>query len=106
LNYCSSYNNDWSIAFYGDAGTLIMKDDGFSVYGEPYNEKKDPLMTYKGGIPVEAHIANFLDCLKSRKQPNCTAAIAQRAIAGPHLANIAFRQGRKAYLGADLVTVS
>ena len=106
LNYCSSYNNDWSIAFYGDAGTLIMKDDGFSVYGEPYNEKKEPLMTYKGGIPVEAHIANFLDCLKSRKQPNCTAAVAQRAIAGPHLANIAFRQGRKAYLGTDLVTVS
>ena len=27
-------------------------------------------------------------------------------LTGPHLANIAFRQGRKAYLGTDLVTVS
>ncbi|MGD0577642.1 MAG: Gfo/Idh/MocA family oxidoreductase [Bryobacteraceae bacterium] len=106
LNYCNSYDNGWSITFYGDAGTLIMNDDGFTLYGEPWKERSEPLMTFKGGIPVEAHIANFLECLKTRKPTNCTAEIAQRAIAGPHLANIAFRQGRKAHLAADLVTVS
>jgi len=27
-------------------------------------------------------------------------------VAGPHLANIAYREGRKAHLAADLLTVS
>jgi predicted dehydrogenase len=106
LNYCNSYHDSWSITFCGDAGTLIMNEDGFTIYGEPWHEKSDPLMTYKGGIPVETHIANFLDCIKTRQQTNCTAAIAQQAIAGPHLANIAFREGRKARLAPDLLTVS
>ena len=106
LNYCNSYETGWSITFYGDGGTLVMNDDGFTLYGEPWKANKEPVMTYRGGIPVEAHIDNFLECIKTRKQPNCTAEIAQRAIAGPHLANIAFRQGRKAKLAADLLTVS
>ena len=106
LNYCNSYDNGWSITFYGDGGTLVMNDDGFTLYGEPWKANKEPVMTYRGGIPVETHIDNFLECIKTRKQPNCTAEIAQRAIAGPHLANIAFRQGRKAHLAADLLTVS
>ena len=106
LNYCNSYETGWSITFFGDGGTLVMNDDGFTLYGEPWKANKEPVMTYRGGIPVEAHIDNFLECIKTRKQPNCTAEIAQRAIAGPHLANIAFRQGRKAKLAADLLTVS
>ena len=49
-------------------------------------------------MPVEAHIQNFMDCLKSRKQPNCTVEIAAAAVAGPHLANLAMYQGRKVRL--------
>jgi len=57
-------------------------------------------------VPIEAHIQNFLDCVKSRKQPNCTVEIAQQAVAGPHLANIAMDLGRAVRLAEDLVTVS
>jgi len=107
LDYCTSYQNGWSITFLGNAGTMIMDEEGFRILGEPAEEsKKEPVMTYKGGIPVESHIDNFLECLKTRNQPNCTVEIAQRAVAGPHLANIAYREGRKAKLAADLVTVS
>ena len=106
LDYCSSYENGWSITFLGDAGTMIINEEGFEVFGEPANEKKEPVMTYKGGIPVESHIDNFLACVKTRNQPNCTVEVAQRAVAGPHLANIAYREGRKAHLAADLLTVS
>jgi predicted dehydrogenase len=106
LDYCSSYENGRSITFLGDAGTMIINEEGFEVFGEPANEKKEPVMTYKGGIPVESHIDNFLACVKTRTQPNCTVEVAQRAVAGPHLANIAYREGRKAHLAADLLTVS
>jgi predicted dehydrogenase len=106
LDYCSSYENGWSITFLGDAGTMIIDEEGFRVYRDPIDLKKEPVVSYKGDIPVESHIANFLDCTKTRKQPNCTVEIAQRACAGPHLANIAWKEGRKARLAPDLVTVS
>jgi len=44
---------------------------------------------------AELHQQNFLDCIKSRKQPNCTVEIAAAAVAGPHMANIAYREGRR-----------
>jgi hypothetical protein len=47
------------------------------------------------------HPQNFLDCVRSRKQPNCTIEIAAAAVTGPHLANTAFREGRKVKLGPD-----
>ena len=106
LDYCSSYENGWSITLLGDAGTMIINEEGFQVFADPTTEKKEPVMIYKGGIPVESHIDNFLECAKSRKQPNCTVEIAQRGVAGPHLANIAYREGRKAHMAADLLTVS
>ena len=106
LNYCSSYQNGWSITFLGDGGTMLIDEEGFKVWADPTDRKKEPVEIYKGDIPVESHIANFMDCIKTRKQPNCTLEIAQRAAAGPHLANVAFRQGRKAHLAPDLVTVS
>jgi predicted dehydrogenase len=106
LDYCSSYQNGWSITFLGDAGTMIMDEEGFRIYSDPIDLKKEPVVSYKGDIPVESHIANFLDCTKTRKQPNCTVEIAQRACAGPHLANIAWKEGRQAKLAPDLVTVS
>lgn len=106
LDYCSSYEDGWSITFLGDGGTMIIDEDGFKVFADPTTEKKEPVMIYKGGIPVESHIDNFLECVKTRNHPNCTVEIAQRAVAGPHLANIAYREGRKARLAPDLLTVS
>jgi hypothetical protein len=44
---------------------------------------------------ADLHQQNFLDCIKSRKQPNCTVEIAAAAVAGPHMANIAYREGRR-----------
>jgi hypothetical protein len=33
--------------------------------------------------------------MKSRSQPHCTVETAAQAVAGPHLANLAFKKGRK-----------
>jgi hypothetical protein len=42
-----------------------------------------------------AHQQNFLDSIRSRQEPNCTVEIAAAAVAGPHMANLAYRQDRK-----------
>jgi hypothetical protein len=43
----------------------------------------------------EAHQQNFLDCIRSRQEPNCPVEIAAAAVTGPHMANLAYRQDRK-----------
>jgi predicted dehydrogenase len=106
LDYSNSFENGWSITFLGDKATMILDEDGFKVFAEPWKIDAQPVISEKAPVPVESHIQNFFDCIKSRKQPNCTVEIAQRAVAGPHLANIALWEGRKAKLGADLLTVS
>jgi predicted dehydrogenase len=106
LDYCNSYENGWSITFLGDKGTLILDEEGYRIYKEPWPKNKTPFVEKDAPVPLQAHVRNFLDCIKSRQDPNCTVEIAARAVAGPHLANLAFRKERKAKLAADLVKVT
>lgn len=95
LNYDNSYQNGWSITFQGDQATMILDEEGYNVYAEPWKRDAAPVRTEKMPVPIEPHIQNFLDCVKSRKEPNCPVEVAARAVAGPHMANQAFLAGRK-----------
>ena len=46
---------------------------------------------------VETLMQNLLDCIRSRKQPNCTVEIAAAAVEGPHMANLSMREDRKVH---------
>ena len=46
-------------------------------------------------VPIETHIQNFLDCIKSRQEPNAPVEVGASAVSAPHLANLAFHQGRR-----------
>lgn len=98
LDYCNSYQNGWSITFMGDKGTMILDDEGYTVYKEPWRRTDKPIMEELAPVPVEAHIQNFMDCIKSRKDPNCTVEIAAAAVTGPHLANLAMLQKKQVRL--------
>jgi predicted dehydrogenase len=106
LDYCNSYENGWSITFLGDKGTLILDEEGYRIYKEPWPKNKTPFVEKDAPVPLQAHVGNFLDCIKTRQDPNATVEIAARAVAGPHLANLSFRKERKAKLAADLVKVT
>jgi predicted dehydrogenase len=95
LNYDNAYENGWSIQFQGDRGTMILDDAGYRVYSEPWKRNSEPAYKEDAPVPVEAHIQNFFDCIKSRQQPNSPVALAAEAVAGPHMANLAFRKGGK-----------
>ncbi len=68
------------------------------VYKEPWarQENREPAIQVTGSLPVEPHVENFLDCIRSRKEPNAPIEVGATAVSGPHLANIAFLQGRRA----------
>lgn len=100
LNYDNAFENGWSITFQGDKATMILDEDGYRVFAEPWKRAAEPMYSEKAPVPIEPHIQNFLDCVRSRKEPNCPVEIAAQAVAGPHLANQAFLQGKKMLLGS------
>ena len=61
------------------------------------------MQTFEAPVPIESHIQNFLDCVKSRKEPNAPVEVGASAVSAPHLANVAFHHDRRMYLSADAV---
>jgi predicted dehydrogenase len=106
LNYANSYNNDWSVMFQGDRGTMLLNTEGYKIWAEPWLKNPQPVQEMAAPIPIEPHIQNFLDCVKSRKQPNAPVEVGASAVSAPHLANVAFHGNRRAYLSADGTKVS
>jgi len=69
---------------------------------QPIDEPKDQLWTKpdtdKSGNALEAyklHARNFLDCIKSRNQPNSDLESGHQIATACHLSNISLRTGRK-----------
>ncbi|MEW6235271.1 MAG: Gfo/Idh/MocA family oxidoreductase [Candidatus Omnitrophota bacterium] len=105
LDYANRYQNGWTIFFQGDKGTMILDEDGYRYFEEPWEPGKAPALEYKGGIPTEPHTQNFLDCVKSRQEPNAPVEVGHKAVCGPHLSNVAWHKKRRAYLSEDATKV-
>ena len=99
LNYCNSYDNDWCIQFQGDEGTMIINKAGYQdLEGAVAQRIREPVQAMAAPIPIEPHIQNFLDCVKSRQEPNAPVEVGASAVSAPHLANVAFHQDRRVRL--------
>jgi predicted dehydrogenase len=83
-------------AFYGTKGYMIFSRRGFFQVFLGAKEEKGSSMGERGrvGQPAPAHMANFLDCVRSRKTPNGPAEVAHLSCGLIHLGEIAYRTGR------------
>ena len=50
-------------------------------------------------------MANFIDCVRSRKAPAADVVIGHRSAVVPHLINIAYRTGKKLRWDAETETI-
>jgi Oxidoreductase family, C-terminal alpha/beta domain len=57
------------------------------------------------GDPRPAHVRNFLDCVKSRQQPDLNLEVGHHVSTVAHLGNIAYRTGRKVVWDAASETI-
>jgi predicted dehydrogenase len=112
------YNGrEYGILFCGTDGSLVLDRSGFEVIPDkvvlPYGiklvhgnrsirkiELKSESVT-KGVDGQDAHVRNFLDCMKSRGLPTCDIEIAHRSTNTCHLGNISYKLGRKLEWDAD-----
>jgi predicted dehydrogenase len=87
----------WDIEFHGTRGTLAISRSGFKLTPEPWSGEKaaaPPTLQEKGGDLDRAHIANFVECVKSRARPNADVEEGHRSAILCHLGNIATRLHR------------
>lgn len=104
LCYGNSYEDSWKIFLQGKQATMVLDDDGYRVYPEPWKRPEippQPIHEYKGGIPTEPHVKNFLECIRSRNEPNAPVEVGHNAVSAPHLANLALRAQKRVTLASD-----
>jgi predicted dehydrogenase len=89
------YEKLFGIAFIGENATIVTDRASFQVYPEWDNVKKagkiEPRVFKEGKESHPEHMRNFLDCVKSRKQPVCPPELGRVAALHAHIPNIAGR---------------
>jgi len=111
LTYTTArWRNGWSILFHGTKASLFLTEAGYRIFdqinGWEEGLPKPRKATMPGGVTdTTPHLKNFLECIRTRKQPNATVEIGHTAVRPLHLANIALKKGGRAILADDGVTV-
>jgi len=85
----------WGVSWSGTEGTIILNDAGWELIPEHRKANLEPEKHKTSGDPRPAHVRNFLDCVKSRKQPVLNLELGHHVSTVAHLGNIAFRSGHK-----------
>jgi len=88
-----------NIIFRGERAMMKINRDGFAVYPEgviPAEKTQLPepeisMRSLQDG--TIDHMRNFLDCVRSRKEPNAPVRLTAAAARAAHLGNQAFRKG-------------
>lgn len=97
----SPYLDDSSepgVAFIGEKGILAVNRVHWKLMplqdnGKYLMEALPTRRSYDSGL--DAHTRNWLECIRERKDPNCTIEMGRDAAVVAHLGNIAYRTGRK-----------
>jgi predicted dehydrogenase len=84
------------LEFRGTDATLKIDRGGFSVHREQIDEgegKNPALYAHSVRDGTISHVENFLECVKSRKEPNAPVETGVAAARAGHIANLAYQHG-------------
>jgi len=86
--------DDGGLEFRGAEATLKIDRSGFSVYREGLQKTENPVLSeksYRDG--TIAHMENFFECIKTRKEPNAPVEAGVAAARAGHIGNFAYHHG-------------
>ncbi len=85
------------VRFEGEEGWVETGDSGeIEVHPASLLQERK----FLGGYPADNHVREFLDCVKSRRQPIATADVAHHSIMACHVANICAAFGPAREMGS------
>ena len=87
--------SDGAIEYVANANDMITgkSEESIRYYPEEVNRPHGSLIT--GKSPTQNHIANWIDCMRSRKTPNAPVELGYRSAVVAHMANLSYRQKRR-----------
>jgi len=90
--------------FYGTKMTLIAdaeKEVKLYNTNDKITPDMKPIDTWKIENETALHVKNWLECCKSRKEPNSPIELGHKVITAAHLANLSYRTGKKVHWDAE-----
>jgi predicted dehydrogenase len=95
-NWFSGPPEAQGVYIFGSKGWMKVGDDRAQVYFGRKNEPGPALTTEEKGDEGDAHFANFIQCVRSRKSEGLKAALEDGHLSTAlcHLGNISYRVGR------------
>jgi predicted dehydrogenase len=92
--------SDGTIEHVAGATDMVTGRSASSIhyYPETMNRPDGPAIT--GNAPDQNHMLNFIDCIRTRKQPNAPVEIGYRSAVAAHMANVAYRSKQRVTLEA------
>ena len=90
--------------FYGTKMTLIAdaeKEVKLYNTNDKITPDMKPIDTWKIENETASHVKNWLECCKSRKEPNSPIELGHKVITAAHLANLSYRTGKKVHWDAE-----
>jgi predicted dehydrogenase len=87
--------SDGTIEHIAGANEMITgrSEESTRYYPEKVNRPHGEALT--GVTPDKNHMANWLDCIRSRQTPNAPVELGHRSAVAAHMANIAYREKRR-----------
>lgn len=92
------YGRSYGVAFIGNNGTLVVNREGWEVIAESENDTpKMEIIPLQPADPDShiKHVANFVDCVRTRKAPICEIESGHNVAMVAHMGNIAYRTGHQ-----------
>ena len=90
----SSSIDDGGLEFRGTNATLKLTRSGFSLYHEGIKSDQNPVLSeHSLQDGTVAHMENFFDCIRTRKEPNAPVETGVAAARAGHIGNLAYHQG-------------
>jgi predicted dehydrogenase len=87
------YGKSYGLSFVGNDATIVIDRGSWDLYpeGEKGKERVAPMSTQKGTDSHGIHLKNWIDCLRSRKEPICPIETGRLAAVYCHMGNVALR---------------
>jgi len=87
--------SDGTVEYVATANDMVTgkSQEQIRYYPEDVNRPTGTQLT--GESASQNHIANWIDCMRSRKTPNAPVELGYRSAVVAHMANIAYRQKRR-----------
>jgi hypothetical protein len=87
--------SDGTIEYVAGSNDMITGRSEEEIHYYPEDTNRPKTTAVKGVSPSQNHIANWIDCMRSRKTPNAPVELGYRSAVAAHMANLSYRHQRR-----------